>query len=137
MTPPTTHASERLSDDQGAFLREPNYAVMTTLREDGSPHSTVTWVDWAGEHVLVNITPTRLKTRHLARDPRVAVLAIDRHDPYRWLSVSGTAEVTAEGAVEHIHALSRKYFGRDYTLRPGEERLIVRIRPERVTAYKV
>jgi len=35
----------KLTEAQRAFIRDPNYAVMTTLRADGSPHSTVIWVD--------------------------------------------------------------------------------------------
>jgi len=33
-----------------------------------------------------------------------------------------------------IHKLSRKSRGRDYVLKPGEQRVIVRLTPERVTA---
>lgn len=126
-----------LTDAHMEFLREPNYAVATTLRADGSPHATVVWVDGERDLLRFNITTTRAKYRHLRRDPRVSVLVIDRDDPYRWLSVSGRAELTEEGAQEHIHALSRKYFGRDYRVRPGERRVLVRVRPERVTAYRV
>ena len=44
-------------------------------------------------------------------------------------------DLTLEGAAEHIHKLSRKYRGRDYNLKPEEQRVIVRVTPERVTAY--
>ena len=127
----------RLNEAQLAFLREPNYAVATTLRADGSPHATVVWVDGEAGQLRFNITTTRAKYRHLLRDPRVAVLVIDRDDPYRWLSVSGEVELTEEGAAEHIDALSRKYFGRDYRRRPGERRVLVRVRPERVAGYRL
>lgn len=128
---------KQLTEAQAAFLREANYAVVTTLRADGSPHATVVWVDTDGEHVLFNITPERVKARELEHDPRVSVLAVDRGDPYRWLSVSGTAELTEEGANAHADRLSRKYRGRDYGLEPGEQRVLVRVRPERVTAYRI
>ena len=78
-----------------------------------------------------------MKTRELERDPRISVLTIDRADPYRWVSVSGIAELTREGANEHIGALSRRYFGRGYRLDAGEQRLLARVRPERVTALNV
>ncbi len=129
--------TQALTAEQVEFLREGHYATTTTLRADGSPHSTVTWVDSDGEHVVLNVTDTRVKTRHLERDPRIAVMVVDRSNPYRWLSVSGTAEITADGAEEHINELSHRYFGRDYSYRPGERRLIVRVTPERVTAYRV
>jgi hypothetical protein len=43
--------------------------------------------------------------------------------------------MTEEGAAEHINELSHKYRGRDYDLPAGQQRLIVRIKPQRVTAY--
>ena len=58
-------------------------------------------------------------------------------DLYRWLSVSGTAELTTEGAREHVDRLAHRYRGRRYEFRPGEERVLVRITPERVTAYGI
>jgi hypothetical protein len=51
--------------------------------------------------------------------------------------VTGHADLVKEGAEEHIHKLSRKYNGSDYPLPEGEQRLIVKVTPERVNAYKV
>src|SRR5688500_1336733 len=98
---PAVYQRDRVTEEQGRFLREPNYAVVATLRSDGSPHQTVTWVDWDGKHVVVNTSDERAKRQYLEGDPRVSVLVLDREDPYRWLSVSGTAELTTEGAAEH------------------------------------
>ena len=125
----------RLTDEQAALFLADNYAVVATLRADGSPHQTATWVDWDGERVLVNITVTRKKYQELQRDPRASVFVFDGDNRYRWVSVAGTTELTLEGAEEHIHKLSRKYRGRDYVLKPGEQRVIVRLTPQRVTAY--
>jgi hypothetical protein len=42
-------------------------------------------------------------------------------------------EITTEGADEHIDFLARKYLGIDYpNRREGEQRIKVRIRPERI-----
>ncbi len=124
-----------LTDEQAALFLTDNYAVVATLRADGSPHQTVVWIDWDGQHVLFNITVTRKKYVELQRDPRASVFVFDGDDRYRWVSVSGTTELTLEGAEEHIRKLSRKYRGRDYVLGPGEQRVIVRMTPERFTAY--
>jgi PPOX class probable F420-dependent enzyme len=128
-----------LSEGQAAFLREPNYAVVAAIRPDGSPHQTVVWVDWDGEHVLLNLNTWRRKLRYLEADPHVSVLVIDRDDPYRWVSISGRVdEVTTAGAAEHIVHLAGVYRGRDsYDFKPGEQRVLVRIAPQRVTAYGV
>jgi PPOX class probable F420-dependent enzyme len=130
----------KLTDGQAAFLHEePNVAVVAVLREDGKPHQTVVWVDSDGEHVLLNLNNFRAKLDHLRHDPRVAVLVLDRNDPFRWLAVEGTVvEITTEGAFEHIVRQAGVYLGRDsYTLKPGEERVLVKIRPERIEPYKV
>jgi PPOX class probable F420-dependent enzyme len=128
----------KLTDDQAALFLEPNYAAVTTLRRDGSPHTTVVWVDWDGENVIVNTNEWRVKPKHLRRDPRVNVTVIDRNDPYRWVAVTGTAELTNEGANDHIDRMAMKYRGKEkYDLRPEEQRVLVRVRPERVTPYGV
>ena len=34
-----------LTDKQQKFLEQPFVGTVTTLRDDGSPHSTIVWVD--------------------------------------------------------------------------------------------
>lgn len=123
----------KLSEKQIELLRRPNLAVVATLRPDGTPQLTPTWVDTDGEHVLVNTAEGRWKTRNLRRDPRISVTVVDRDDPYNWVSVTGTAELTHEGAEEHIHHLSHKYRGKDYDSPKEPRRILVRITPERVS----
>ena len=124
-----------LTPEQAQLFLDANYGAAATLRADGSPHQTVVWVDWDGEHVVFNTHEGRAKARHVRRDPRVSVVVFDGANWYRWLSVSGTAELVEEGALEHVNKLAQKYTGEDYDLPPGQKRVIVRFRPERVTAY--
>jgi PPOX class probable F420-dependent enzyme len=129
-----------LTDAQASFLHdEPNIAVVAVLRGNGTVHQTPVWVDYDGEHVLLNLTTGRTKTAYLGRDPRVSVLTLDRNDPFRWLRVDGTVvETTTDGAYEHIVRQAGVYLGREeYPRRPGEQRLLVRIRPERVESRNV
>jgi PPOX class probable F420-dependent enzyme len=119
-----------LTDAQRAFLLEAHPATATTLRRDGSPHSTVVWVDEEGGDVLFNTLVGRAKERHLRGDPRAAVLVADPADQYRWLSVSGTATLSTDGAVEHMDKLWRRYEGEPFPSDRPRERVIVRIRPE-------
>lgn len=130
----------KLSAEQASFLHdEPNLGIVAALREDGTPHQTVTWVDWDGEHLLLNLTDTRSKLEYLRRDPRVSVLILDRNDPFRWLRVEGdVVEITPEGAYEHIVRQAGVYLGKEeYPRREGEQRILVRIAPGRVEAYHV
>jgi PPOX class probable F420-dependent enzyme len=122
----------RLSDSQARLLLGANVGVLATLRGDGSPHVSPVWVDWDGEHVLVN-TASRVKQAHLRRDPRATVTVFDRQEPTRYLELSGTASLSDEGAWEHADRLARRY-GRDgVRRRPDQHRVVVRIRPDRVS----
>ena len=128
------------TDEQASFLHdEPNVAVVAALRPDGTPHQSVVWVDWDGEHVLLNLTTSRTKTAFLRDDPRVSVLVIDRNDPFRRIRIDGrVAEMTTEGAYEHIVRQAGVYLGKNEYPRPeGEERLLVRIEPQEIEAHNV
>ena len=129
----------KLSEAQGTFLQEANYAIVAVLRDDGSPHQTVVWVDWDGRHVLLNLNTWRAKLEHLRANPQVSVLVLDRNDPYRWVGIDGeVAEITEEGAAEHIVKQAGVYFGRDsYNFKPGEQRILVKVEPQRVDAYRI
>ncbi len=122
----------KLNEKQAKLLLEPNIAVVATIRSDGTPHVTPTWVDWDGEHVLINTAEGRSKPKYLRRNPSVSVFVLDPDDPYNWVSITGTAELTHEGAEEHIHKLSHKYRGQDYDNPKEPRRILVRITPERV-----
>ena len=130
----------KLTDGQASFLHdEPNVAVVAAVRPDGTPHQTVTWIDFDGEHVLVNLNTWRTKLRYLEADPRASVLVLDRNDPFRRVRIDGrVVEITKDGAYEHIVRQAGVYLGREsYELQPGEERVLVRIAPERVEASNV
>jgi PPOX class probable F420-dependent enzyme len=127
----------KLEEKARKFLDESPYVgVATTLREDGSPHSTIVWVDVEGDKVSFNTALGRAKPKHIEHDPRASVLVVDPNDSYKWVAVSGPAEVTEEGADAQIDKLAKKYLGKDeYPWRnPEETRLKVLIEPEKVDA---
>jgi len=127
----------KLEDKPRKFLDEnPYVGVATTLREDGSPHSTIVWVDVDGDKVSFNTALGRAKPKHLEHDPRASVLMVDPNNSYKWVAVSGPAEVTEEGADAQIDKLAKKYLGKDeYPWRnPEETRVKVLIEPEKVDA---
>lgn len=125
-----------LNDKQQRFFDNPFVGIVTTLRDDGSPHSTVVWVDRENGGLSFNTARGRAKERHLNRDPRVSLLVVDPENAYRWVAVAGTAELTEEGADDQIDRLAKKYIGKDeYPWRsPDETRVKVKIRPEKVEA---
>jgi PPOX class probable F420-dependent enzyme len=126
-----------LTDAQRSFIDEnPYVATVTTLREDGSPHNTIVWIDTEDGVITFNTATGRAKERHLSRDPRVAVTIVDPQNTYKWISISGRAELTTDGADDQIDKLAKKYLGEDkYPWRsPDEQRISVKITPEQVDA---
>lgn len=113
------------------FLANPYVGVATTLRGDGSPHSTPLWVDVDDEGVSFNTAWPRAKPRHLEADPRVSLVVVDPGDPYRWIAITGTTTLVEDGADDQIDRLSKKYTGREKyaSHREDETRVSVRIDP--------
>lgn len=100
----------KLPDEVRAFLDVPRFAVLATVREDGSPHLTVVWYAVRGDELIVNTTVPRSKARNLERDPRASLLIGEME---RYVRVEGPARVVATGAeaVRDIHDLGVRYDG--------------------------
>ena len=126
-----------LSEKAIELIQAKNVGSFGTIRDDGTPNVTPVWVDWDGQHVIVNTVAGRAKEKHLRRDPRGTVSVFNLENPYNYVSISGHAELTEEGASEHIDKMALKYLGQaKYPYhQPGDKRVIVKIRPERVNEY--
>ncbi len=113
------------------------FAHLATIMADGTPQVTPVWCDFDGVHVCVNSAKGRVKDRNMRRDGRVALALMDPDNPYRYVAIRGrVVEITEHGADAHIDALAKKYLGKDTYphRRPGEVRVIYKIRPEGVSA---
>lgn len=109
-----------------------NLAFLATVMADGSPQVSPVWAEYSGGLVLVNTAEGRAKHRNVLRDPRVAVSLVSAQDPLEMASVRGTVEgVEPDPDYAHADRLASKYMGLDrYPFRrPGERRIILRIRP--------
>ena len=124
-----------VSEDLLALLRKPLFVHVATVMPDGTPQSTPVWIDTDGENVLFNTAKGRVKHRNMLRNPAVALSLIDDENPYRMVEIRGTVELVEDGADDHIDFLAKKYLNEDkYPFRqPGEERIIVRVRPVAIT----
>jgi PPOX class probable F420-dependent enzyme len=112
------------------------FANLATLMPDGSPQVTPVWCDFDGTHVLINSARGRQKDKNMEREPRVALAILDPDNPYRYLEIRGKiAEITEEGADDHIDKMAKKYMGKDkYPYRrPDEKRVIYKILPLKTT----
>lgn len=116
------------------LFQKPAFGSFTTLMPDGSPQTTPVWVDFIDGKIVVNTALGRQKDKNVRRDPRVAVTLIDPENPYRYMEVRGQVdEITTDGAASHIDKMAKKYIGQDKYpwSRPGEERVLLKITPEK------
>ena len=127
--------AKRIPTEAIHLLEGRNFATVATLMEDGSPQASTVWIDVEDGEPVINTAEGRLKPRNIRENDRVAIVVHDEDDPYEQLQIRGRAELDHEGAEEHIDALAKKYVGKDrYPWRqPGEERVKIRIVPERVS----
>ena len=94
------------------------------------------WFDWDGEHVKFSQTKTRQKYRNLQRDPRIALSIVDPENPFRYLEIRGeVTRVEEDPNIDFISSMAKKYLGLDRypNHRPGDERVVVFVRPEHTT----
>ena len=133
---------DSITDPSTAKLFEgKNFAFLATLMKDGSPQVTPTWVDIDKNNntILVNTAEGRVKHRNISRDPRVGISVIDSSNPYHMVSVRGRVveQIKGKYADEHIDKLAKKYLDKEKypRRRPGEERLLLRIKPQHVVHW--
>ena len=114
-----------------AFLREPNPAVVATLRADGSPHSVATWYDWIDGLILLNMDATRARLGHLRRDPRVSLTVLDQDSWYSHVSLAGVVDrLEDDSELADIDRLALRYTGNPFRNRV-DKRVSAWVRPER------
>jgi PPOX class probable F420-dependent enzyme len=107
--------------DIEAFLREPNPAVVATLRPDGSPHSVATWYDWVDGLILLNMDATRARLGHMRRDPRVSLTVLDKDDWYSHVSLRGVVDrLVDDPELADIDRLALRYQGNPFRNRAGK-----------------
>ncbi len=115
------------------FIEGKNFGFVATLMPDGSPQVSPVWMDIEGDYILVNTVKGRVKDRNTDRDPRVSIAIADSANPYKYCEIRGrVVEKTSKGAAEHIDKLANKYLGVSRFEGPRENRLIWRIKPEKV-----
>lgn len=69
---------------------------LATVREDGRPHVVPIWFILRDGHTVFNTSDTSVKATNLARDSRAALSVDDQTPPYSFVTVEGTATLSAD-----------------------------------------
>jgi PPOX class probable F420-dependent enzyme len=94
-----------------AFLAEPRYAILTTLRRDGSPISVPVWFDWDGRVVRMFTHEVTPKMRRLRSNPYASVLVTNHvNEKEKWVAFDGEIEVHDKGGLALAERLAERYW---------------------------
>jgi PPOX class probable F420-dependent enzyme len=118
-----------------ALFDGPFHVTVATIDPDGRPQASLVWAKTDGDDVLFSTIKGRRKYANLTRDPRITALVFDPADPYTYAEVRGAAAIADDPGAFLIEELALKYTGQSFGVRPGEQRVIVRITPHRVVLY--
>lgn len=127
--------------EQDALVRELRWAVVTTLRKDGSPSNSVIFYALDGDELIFSTTNDRIKAKTLRRDPRIAVTALDEGAPHRFVTIEGNARIVEDDIVPG-HILINRSMRNDPAWEPPEGyvaglrsagRVVVRVTATRVS----
>jgi PPOX class probable F420-dependent enzyme len=130
-----TRPSVTLPEIARELFDRPNHVAIATIEPSGRPQTSLVWAKTDGDHVLFSTIKGRRKYANLTRDPRISALVYDGSDPYSYAEVRGIATITDDPEAELINELALKYTGQPFGYRPGEQRVIVRIVPDKVILY--
>ncbi len=128
--------SVQFDEETRKLLGKKVFATVATLNRDGGPQTSVVWVALDDDAIVFSTTADRLKGRNLARDPRISLTVFDPEDPYHTVDIRGVAELVDDPDKALPRQLSHKYRGEDPPPESQDtRRLIVRIRPEKITKF--
>jgi PPOX class probable F420-dependent enzyme len=116
-------------------LLDAQFLTLGTIAPDGSPQLTEVWFLAVDGEVRLSLNTSRRKVTNLRRDPACSVLILDLQNPHRYLEIRGTAQIEPDDDYTFAAQVGEKY-GADLRQmdRPGETRVVVTVRPNRVNA---
>jgi PPOX class probable F420-dependent enzyme len=122
------------------FISRHRWAVVTTLRKDGSASSSVNAYARDGDQIVISTQAHRLKAKTLRRDPRITLCIISNSEPFNYVTVEGTAEVETENLVPATKLVFANIAEAGWSEPPNleqwlkdQDRVILRVTPTRVS----
>lgn len=133
-------------DERRAYLESSHTIILGTTDPRGYPHLVAMWyVLGDGGEVWMTTFGKSQKVRNLERDPRCSLLIESEktYDKLKGLLIRGRAEIVRDPVVilDALLRVNRKYQqGPEDLVRPvfeqqAQKRVLLRIRPERVSSW--
>jgi PPOX class probable F420-dependent enzyme len=112
--------------------------VLATIGPDGLPQLTALWFlfDESDGAVRFSLNTARQKVKNLSARPEAAFLVVDPANPYRTMELRGRTEIQPDDDYAFADRVGAKY-GTDLRGmdRPGERRVAVTLRPQKVNVW--
>ena len=117
-------------------LLEGSYGTLATIAPSGHPQLTAVVFLLDDGEIRISLNETRKKVRNLRANPACTCFLLDLSNPLRYLEIRANAEIAEDPGKAFAAKVGAKYGGADFTEHdnPGEERVIVTLRPVAVTA---
>jgi PPOX class probable F420-dependent enzyme len=110
---------EKLMDDRmHSFLDQNHSAAMATLRRDGTPHIVRVGVAIVDDKVWSSGTQTRVRTKHLRRDPRSTLFVFDAQ--FRWLALESRVTILDGPDAPEMHMRLMQVMQREMRVPEGQ-----------------
>ena len=114
------------------FLRRPLVITFTTLRTNGSPHTSPIWYEYDSGKLYCWVIANSITVRNVRADPRVALCIATNGEPHEYVLAEGTCEVVRDGIAERGKTIASRYYGEERgnqfvqdTMASGETVLLV------------
>ncbi len=98
-------------DGVRSLIDAPSPAVLMTYRKDGSANVSPVWFRWHDDAFEVVIAHGDVKLKHLARDPRCALLVFEVVPPFRGIEVRGVPELFERDVTQARSDIAGRYLG--------------------------
>ena len=90
------------------FIDDHRWAVITTLRKSGSPVSSVVAYARHLDKLVVSTPGATFKRASLEKDSRVNLCIVSNREPFNFVAIEGSAEVTKKDLVQKTKLVFKK-----------------------------
>lgn len=127
---------------QDAFISRCIIAVVTTLRHNADPASSMVGFARNGDRLLFSTDLDKLKGKTLLRDPRLVACVLNPREPWSFVSVEGRVTIHLDNPIELRTAMLDAWVGHpdnifdradNERLMAGPSRAIFELVPDRVS----